>query len=98
MYKEQSIIFQSVNSVKQSIKDSDNPTIEKWRDYFSTWGDETEQAKIIRKFKMQDSEFSIEKFVKTATEDFLPEIMEAYLKGDMPILKQWCSEQVFNPI
>lgn len=80
--------------MKESINNSENPTIERVRDFFHRFGEETEQAQVIRLFKQADPTFSIDKFMKIATEEYIPEIMEAYLKGDTKTLKKWCSEPV----
>jgi hypothetical protein len=44
--------------------------------------------------KAIDPRFNLEEFMREAREYIIPEIMEAYLKGDTNTLKEWCSEAV----
>lgn len=58
--------------------------------------DETEGAKVIRMFKEMDPNFSQEEFLKEIRGYILPEVLDAYVKGDQATLKQWLSEAPFN--
>lgn len=57
---------------------------------------ETEGAKVVRLFKEMDPSFSQEEFLREIREYILPEVLEAYVKGDQNTLKQWLSEAPFN--
>lgn len=43
---------------------------------------------------MIDPSFNMDKFLREARTYIIPEVMEAYLKGDVESLKMWCSEAV----
>jgi import inner membrane translocase subunit TIM44 len=49
---------------------------------------------VIRLFQQYDPSFNPELFLATAREYMIPEIMEAFLQGDIATLKEWCSESV----
>ena len=44
--------------------------------------------------QMIDPSFNMDKFLREARTYIIPEVMEAYLKGDVEALKMWCSEAV----
>lgn len=48
----------------------------------------------MRAFQMIDPSFNMDKFLREARTYIIPEVMEAYLKGDVESLKMWCSEAV----
>lgn len=57
---------------------------------------ETEQAKVIKQFKQMDPNFRLTDFQKTLTNYIVPELLDAYVKNDEEILKNWLSEAPFN--
>lgn len=50
----------------------------------------------MREIQIRDPTFHIEKFIKFATEQIVPEILDAFLAGDLSTLRVWCSEAMFN--
>lgn len=56
--------------------------------------EETEDAQVVRAIQAVDPSFKIDKFMREAAEFYVPDVMEAYLRGDQPALQEWCSEQV----
>lgn len=66
--------------------------IEKVTGFFA----ETEQAKVIKQFKLMDPNFRITDFTKTLTNYIVPELLDAYIKNDDKVLKEWLSEAPFN--
>lgn len=66
--------------------------VEKVVGFFS----ETEQAKVVKQFRMMDPTFRVTEFTRTLTNYIVPELLEAYIKNDDKVLKQWLSEAPFN--
>lgn len=52
----------------------------------------------MREIQSRDPTFHIEKFMKLARETIVPEILDAFLVGDLPTLRVWCSEAMFNTL
>jgi import inner membrane translocase subunit TIM44 len=80
--------------------ESDNPFIVMSRSVTGTigrWFDETETAKVTKWVKELDPSFTQEGFLKELREYIVPELVDAYVNGDQPTLKQWCSEAVSCP-
>ncbi|KAJ1502328.1 protein translocase subunit [Coelomomyces lativittatus] len=53
-------------------------------------------SRAITKIKKLDPNFNLETFLKEAREFMLPEILDAWLKGDQETLSVWCSEASVN--
>lgn len=51
---------------------------------------------VIKKFREMDPSFQMEPFVREMREYILPEVLDAYVKGDTETLKQWLSAAQFN--
>lgn len=66
--------------------------IEKITGFFS----ETEQAKAIKQLKLMDPSFKLVDFQRTLTNYIIPEILDAYIKNDGAVLKEWFSEAPYN--
>jgi hypothetical protein len=84
-------------SWSQSYAESDNPFVVMSRSVTGTIGrifDETETAKVTKWVKEMDPTFTQESFLRELREYIVPELVDAYVNGDQPILKQWCSEAV----
>lgn len=80
-----------------TYQESDNPFIVMSRSVTGTigrWFDETETAKVTKWVKEMDPSFTQESFLKELREYIVPELVDAYVNGDQPTLKQWCSEAV----
>ena len=85
--------------MQEKWKDSENGLIslirtivEKVSGFFS----ETEQAKVVKQFKLMDPSFKLTDFQKTLTNYIVPEILDAYIKNDEKVLKEWFSEAPYN--
>jgi import inner membrane translocase subunit TIM44 len=65
-------------------------------DAFGSIFEESDQAQAIRAFQGIDPTFNMDKFMIDARTYIVPELMEAYLKGDVDTLKLWCSEATYN--
>eukprot|EP00842_Homolaphlyctis_polyrhiza_P003691 jgi/Hompol1/4322/HPOL_001576-RA len=95
-FSEESAVGRTLFAARRSIEDSQNPVISRLRDLFSTSNvQETEHARVIRAFKQIDPMFSLDAFLKEATQYTLPDLLEAYFKGDAKLMKEWCSEAAY---
>lgn len=53
-------------------------------------------ARVIKKFREMDPTFQIEPFLREMREYILPEVLDAYVKGDVETLKLWLSAAQFQ--
>lgn len=85
--------------LKEKWDESENGLISLVRTIFEKvtgFFSETEQAKVVKQFKLMDPNFRVIDFTKTLTNYIVPELLDAYIKNDETVLKQWLSEAPFN--
>lgn len=85
--------------MKNVYEESENPLISTARsisDRIAGFFAENETAQVIKKFKEMDPTFSMEPFLREMREYILPEVLDAYVKGDAPTLKLWLSDAQFS--
>lgn len=83
--------------IKEAYEDSENPFISSLRSMqhtVSSWFDENETAKVVRKMRELDPEWNMEGWQRELREYIVPEIVDAYLGADREALKLWCGEAV----
>lgn len=99
-FKEKTPTGRKIHEMKVRLWDeSENPLIVLLRTIGNKVGGifaETESARVMGQFKMLDPNFNTESFTKHLREYIIPEILEAYVKGDEAVLKQWFSEAPYN--
>lgn len=102
-FKEDSPIMQGIFRARRNYEESDNIFVSYSRaftdrisDTFGSLFEESDQAQAIRAFQSIDPTFNMDKFMTDARKYIIPELMEAYLKGDVDTLKLWCSEATYN--
>ncbi|KAK9370167.1 hypothetical protein V1509DRAFT_616891 [Lipomyces kononenkoae] len=98
-FKSNSSIFQSLNSIRQRIDESDSAIISTFRGIADRIGGlfaETEFAQVTRMFREIDPNFQVESFLSEVREYILPEVIDAYVKSDDEALKLWLAEAPYN--
>lgn len=85
--------------LKEKWDDSENGLISLVRTIFEKvtgFFSETEQAKVVKQFRLMDPNFRVIDFTRTLTNYIVPELLDAYIKNDEAVLKEWLSEAPFN--
>lgn len=98
-FRDSSKLMQSLFSMKSAYNESENPLISTARsisDKFAGFFAENETAMVIKKFREMDPSFKMEPFVQEMREYILPEVLDAYVKGDIETLKLWLSAAQFQ--
>lgn len=98
-FKENSKVGQSMKSFRTTYEESENPLISTARaitDRISGFFAENETAMVIKKFREIDPTFQMEPFLRDMREYILPEVLDAYVKGDVEVLKTWLSAAQFQ--
>jgi import inner membrane translocase subunit TIM44 len=93
-FRDSSRLMQGLFSMKSTYAESENPLISTARsisDRVAGFFAENETAMVIKKFREMDPGFQIEPFLQEMREYILPEVLDAYVKGDTEILKLWLS-------
>ena len=98
-FKEKSKLMQGLFNMKNTYEESENPIISTARsisDRVAGFFAENETAMVIKKFREMDPSFQMEPFLKDMREYILPEVLDAYVKGDVETLKLWLSAAQFQ--
>lgn len=97
---------QYVNKVldwKIKYEESDNPVFraskfvtDKVSSLFGNLFEKTELSNTLTEICKVDPNFTSQKFLVDCGNDIIPNILEAMVRGDLEILKDWCYEGVYN--
>ncbi|KAL2315706.1 Mitochondrial import inner membrane translocase subunit tim44 [Schizosaccharomyces pombe] len=101
--KNESRLVRKIQELKKSYQESEHPIVSSIRDMadsisgvWSRMFSETEASQVMRRFKEIDPSFNTEHFLQYLREYIVPEVTEAYVKGDKEVLKTWLSEAPFS--
>lgn len=99
---------QYVNKVldwKMKYEESENPVIrasrlltDKVSDVMGNIFSKTELSETLTEICKIDPNFDEKQFIRDCENDIIPNILEAMIRGDLEILKDWCFESVYNII
>ncbi|KAI2602385.1 Tim44-domain-containing protein [Hypoxylon sp. NC1633] len=98
-FRDQNKFVQGLFSMKNVYQESENPLITTARsitDRVAGFFAENETAIVIRKFREMDPNFQVEPFLQELREYILPEVLDAYVKGDTETLKLWLSAAQYS--
>lgn len=98
-FRDSSPMMQRVFGLKSVYNESENPLISTARgisDRIAGFFAENETAQVIKKFREMDPHFQLEPFLNEMRTYVLPEVLEAYVKGDVEVLKTWLSAAQFQ--
>lgn len=98
-FKENNKVMQRVFGMGSVYRESENPLITTARsvsDRIAGFFAENETAMVIKRFREMDPAFQMEPFLNEMRMYILPEVLEAYVKGDVEVLKQWLSAAQFS--
>ncbi|KAI2620712.1 Tim44-domain-containing protein [Hypomontagnella submonticulosa] len=98
-FRDQNKFVQGLFNMKNVYNESENPLITTARsitDRVAGFFAENETAMVIKKFRSMDPNFQIEPFLQELREYILPEVLDAYVKGDTETLKLWLSAAQYS--
>ncbi|KAL1961631.1 hypothetical protein VTN77DRAFT_1381 [Rasamsonia byssochlamydoides] len=98
-FRDTNPLMQKLFSLKETYNESDNPLILTARsisDKIAGFFAENETARVVKKFREMDPSFQLEAFLREMREYILPEVLDAYVKGDIETLKLWLSDAQFH--
>ena len=65
-------------------------------DIFGSAFTRTELSETLTEICKMDPNFEKEQFLKDCEQDFIPNILEAIVRGDLETLQDWCFEAPYN--
>ncbi|KAK3717894.1 hypothetical protein QZH41_014899, partial [Actinostola sp. cb2023] len=95
--------FPGLFSLKMKYDESDNVFVRATRvvtdkvgDIFSDVFSQSEMAKTLSEITKIDPQFNKDKFLQECEFEIIPSVLEAFLKGNLELLKDWCYEPAYN--
>ena len=98
-FRDSSPMMSRIFSLKSSYAESENPLVSTARsitDRVAGFFAENETAQVIKRFRAMDPSFQLEAFLTEMRDYILPEVLDAYVKGDAETLKLWLSEPQYQ--
>eukprot|EP00126_Sphaerothecum_destruens_P006272 Sdes_comp19291_c0_seq1m10343 len=102
-FKDNNKVVQSLFDLKTKYDESDNILVRSLRlftdkisDTFGGAFSENETAQVFAEIMKIDPKFNREKFIQTCQHEIIPSILEAYHRGNLEILKDWCTPPAFS--
>ncbi|KAK0884778.1 protein translocase subunit [Friedmanniomyces endolithicus] len=98
-FRDNSPVMQRFFGLGSTYRESENPLITTARsvtDRIAGFFAENETAMVIKKFREMDPSFQLEPFLTEMRTYILPEVLEAYVTGDVETLKLWLSAAQFQ--
>lgn len=104
-FKNNNQYVNKVLSWKMQYDESENPAIrasrvltDKITDIVGGLFQKTELSETLTEICKIDPNFDQKQFIRDCENDIIPNILEAMVRGDMEILKDWCFESTYNII
>ncbi|KAH8168477.1 tim44-like domain-containing protein [Sarocladium implicatum] len=98
-FRDTNKFVQGIFSMKGKYEESENPLVSTARSITDRIGGffaENETAMVIKRFRQMDPAFQVEPFLTELREYILPEVLDAYVKGDTETLKLWLSAAQYS--
>ncbi|CAG2162014.1 unnamed protein product [Oppiella nova] len=104
-FKENNPYVNKVFDWKMKYDESDNPVVrasrlitDKMSELFGGLFSKTELSEVLTEICKSDPNFDKSQFLKDCENDIIPNILEAMIRPDLEILKDWCNEAPYNQI
>ncbi|XP_028988294.1 mitochondrial import inner membrane translocase subunit TIM44-like [Betta splendens] len=108
-FKDNNTVFNRFFEMKMKYDESDNALIRASRavtdrvtDLLGGLFSKTEMSEVLTEILKADPTFDKDSFLKQCEKDIIPNILEAMIRGELDVLKDWCYEatysQLANPI
>ncbi|KAI0231913.1 Mitochondrial import inner membrane translocase subunit TIM44 [Lamellibrachia satsuma] len=104
-FKDNNQIVTKLFDMKAKYDESDHLVVratraftEKFTDVFGNVFSKTEMSEVLTEIVKSDPSFDKESFVKEVQFEIIPNILEAMVRGELEILKDWCYEAAYNLI
>ncbi|KAK2179725.1 hypothetical protein NP493_475g00022 [Ridgeia piscesae] len=104
-FKDNNQIVTKLFDMKAKYDESDHLVVratraftEKFTDIFGNVFSKTEMSEVLTEIVKADPNFDKERFIREVQHDIIPNILEAMVRGELEILKDWCYEAAYNLI
>jgi len=102
-FKDNNPVMNKFTDYRVKFEESDNAAARAMRlvtdkvgDIFGSAFTRTELSETLTEICKMDPNFEKEQFLKDCEQDFIPNILEAIVRGDLETLQDWCFEAPYN--
>uniref|UniRef100_A0A8C5M0Y2 Mitochondrial import inner membrane translocase subunit TIM44 n=1 Tax=Leptobrachium leishanense TaxID=445787 RepID=A0A8C5M0Y2_9ANUR len=102
-FKDNNIVYNRFFEMKMKYDESDNTFVrasrtitDKVSDLIGGLFSKTEMSEVLTEILKVDPNFDKDTFLKLCERDIIPNILEAMIRGDLDVLKDWCYEATYN--
>lgn len=104
-FKDNNVVFNRFFEMKMKYDESDNALIrasrtltDKISDIVGGMFSKTEMSEVLTEIVKVDPSFDKDAFLKMCEKDIIPNILEAIVRGDLDVLKDWCYEATYSQL
>uniref|UniRef100_A0AAV2L2V2 Mitochondrial import inner membrane translocase subunit TIM44 n=1 Tax=Knipowitschia caucasica TaxID=637954 RepID=A0AAV2L2V2_KNICA len=104
-FKDNNAVFNRFFEMKMKFDESDNAFIrasravtDKMTDVIGGLFSKTEMSEVLTEILKVDPSFEKDTFLKQCERDIIPNILEAMIRGELEILKDWCYEATYSQL
>ncbi|MBN3274048.1 TIM44 translocase, partial [Polyodon spathula] len=104
-FKDNNVVFNRFFEMKMKYDESDNAFIrasravtDKVTDMIGGLFSKTEMSEVLTEILKVDPTFDKDVFLKQCEQDIIPNILEAMIRGELDILKDWCYEATYSQL
>uniref|UniRef100_A0A6Q2WXF8 Mitochondrial import inner membrane translocase subunit TIM44 n=1 Tax=Esox lucius TaxID=8010 RepID=A0A6Q2WXF8_ESOLU len=104
-FKDNNMVFNRFFEMKMKYDESDNALIRASRavtdrvtDLLGGLFSKTEMSEVLTEILKADPSFDKEAFLKQCEKDIIPNILEAMIRGELEVLKDWCYEATYSQL
>ncbi|XP_070775606.1 mitochondrial import inner membrane translocase subunit TIM44-like isoform X1 [Enoplosus armatus] len=104
-FKDNNVVFNRFFDMKMKYDESDNALIRASRavtdrvtDFLGGLFSKTEMSEVLTEIVKADPTFDKDSFLKQCEKDIIPNILEAMIRGELDVLKDWCYEATYSQL
>uniref|UniRef100_A0A8P4FVR4 Mitochondrial import inner membrane translocase subunit TIM44 n=1 Tax=Dicentrarchus labrax TaxID=13489 RepID=A0A8P4FVR4_DICLA len=104
-FKDNNVVFNRFFEMKMKYDESDNALIRASRavtdrvtDFLGGLFSKTEMSEVLTEIVKADPTFDKDSFLKQCEKDIIPNILEAMIRGELDVLKDWCYEATYSQL
>ncbi|XP_028282542.1 mitochondrial import inner membrane translocase subunit TIM44-like [Parambassis ranga] len=104
-FKDNNVVFNRFFEMKMKYDESDNVVIRASRavtdrvtGFLGGLFSKTEMSEVLTEIVKADPNFDKDSFLKQCRKDIIPNILEAMIRGELDVLKDWCYEATYSQL
>lgn len=104
-FKDNNVVFNRFFEMKMKYDESDNTFIrasraltDKVSDLIGGLFSKTEMSEVLTEILKVDPSFDKDTFLKQCERDIIPNVLEAMMRGELDVLKDWCYEATYSQL